>query len=122
MTTLSFHKLAQSNSGITFIHSQPGGVNTNLLRGFPSWARFAFDKTAWMLKPWMIPVQESGERHLWASTNDDFGKEKVVLVWQDSKAHINPKVDIMMKDGAMDKVWEHTEDVFGKVCKEGGKY
>ncbi|KAE9962621.1 hypothetical protein BLS_000107 [Venturia inaequalis] len=122
MTTLSFHKLAQSNPGVTFIHSQPGGVNTNLLRTFPGWVKFAFDKTAWMLKPWMVPIQESGERHVWASTNDEFGREKVVLVWQDSKAHTNPKVDAMMKDVTMDKVFEHTEDVFRKVCKEDGKF
>lgn len=122
MTTLSFHKLAASNPDITFIHSQPGGVNTNLLRGAPSWARFAFDKAAFLLKPWMVPIKDSGERHLWASTNDEFGKEKVVLVWQDSKAHINPKVDTMIKDGTMDKVWEHTEQVFVKICSEGGTF
>jgi hypothetical protein len=122
MTTLSFHKLSQTNPAITFIHSQPGGVNTNLLRDYPSWVKFAFDKTAFLIKRWMVPIQDSGERHLWAATNDEFGKEKVVLVWQDSKAHTNPKVDTMMKDGTMDKVWEHTEDVFGKVCRESGTF
>jgi hypothetical protein len=28
----------------------------------------------------------------------------------------------MRAEGGEEKVWEHTEDVFKKVCDEGGKY
>jgi len=122
MTTLSFHTLSQSNPAVTFIHSQPGGVNTNLAKGLGKWTNFAVKKAVFLLSPWMVPVQESGERHLWASTNEEFGKGGVVLVGQDSGVTLNSAVEKMREDGTEKKVWEHTEEVFGKICREGGKY
>jgi hypothetical protein len=124
MTTLSFHKLAKSNPAVTFIHSQPGGVETNIARGLGKWGQFAVEKSAFLLRALgvVIPAQVSGERHLWASTNEEFGKGGVVLVGQDSSVKANAKVEAMTKDGTEEKVWDHTEEVFGKVCREGGKY
>jgi hypothetical protein len=122
MTTLAFHALAPANPGVTFIHSQPGGVQTNLARGLGTWSRFTLEKSMFLIRPWMVPLQESGERHLWAGRSERFAEGGVVLLGQDSGVKFNKKVDGMRKDGTEEKVWQHTEEVFGKVCKEGGMY
>jgi len=125
MTTLSFQNVSQSNPGITFIHSQPGGVHTNLVRDMGKWTQFAIKKISLLAKPWLVPVLDSGERHTWTVTNEKFGKGGTVLVGQDSEITGKGNEALlknMSSDGTEKKVWEHTEEVFEKVCRDGGKF
>jgi hypothetical protein len=120
MTTLSFHTLAAANPNVTFIHSAPGGVVTNLFRGLGPVAKFAFEKSTFMWSWLAVPIKDSGERHLWASTVDEYGKGGAVIVGSDSAKKENNAVVVKMReDGTEKAVWEHTTEIFDKIEKEG---
>lgn len=124
-TTLAMQTLAAdpTNKGITFIHSAPGGVMTNISRNLPKPMQWGFKGLGLVLKPLIVGVQESGERHVYAATADKFGKGGCVLLNPSSDVlKPNAEVQKMVKDGTQDKVWEHTQEVFKKICNEGGKY
>ncbi|KAL4789805.1 hypothetical protein BDV19DRAFT_373551, partial [Aspergillus venezuelensis] len=60
--------MARRYTGTTFIHAFPSGVDTGVLRDFPG-AKVIMPIARVLLKPWMVPIEESGERHLFAATN-----------------------------------------------------
>ena len=128
--TLAPHALWASDpatKGVTFIHSAPGGVNTSISTKAPGpakWALRAMFPVVNLLMPSMInTVQESGERHVWAATADEFGKGGVVLLAPKSEViKSSPLVESYLKEGTDRKVWEHTLEVYKKICEEGGKY
>jgi hypothetical protein len=82
----------------------------------------ATESLFFVLKPWAVPLRESGERHLWAAVNEKYGKEGKILVGSDSELTTSTLVQNMWDDGTEKKVWEHTEEVFDKICKQGGTY
>jgi hypothetical protein len=117
MTTLSFNKLATSNPKVTFAHVQPGGVETNIAREFNRVVQTALKGLYMVLRPWVMTAQESGERQAWAATTDQFGKGGVVLLGPKGDVTTPSKIVIQAKtDGTEEKVWEHTEKVFGDIC------
>jgi hypothetical protein len=122
MNSLAVHALAESNPGITFVHSAPGGVQTNLARGLGKWGQMAVENTGFLWRYWAVPVRDSGERHLWAGTSESIAKGGAVLIGSDSGVKTSELVKNMGDDGTQKKVWDHTNEVFAKVCKEGGKY
>jgi hypothetical protein len=114
-----------ANKGITFIHSAPGGVMTSIFRNLPKYAQYGVRGLLLVLKPFniMVGFQESGERHVYATTSDEFGKGGYV--------GLNPSSDVvkssavvekMLSDGTEEKVWDFTQNVFKKVCEEGEKF
>lgn len=70
MNTLAFQQLALNNKGVTFIHSQPGGVSgTNLARDLPRWmTSLLIGASSTVLKPWVMTAKECGERLTWTGT------------------------------------------------------
>jgi len=91
----------------------------------------------------MVPIQESGERHLFAATSGRFdpkadgkGMEGDVAVrsdgtkgsgcywvsWDGEVFPANKKLEKTRGDGAVEKVVQHTEEVFKWVCEEGKTY
>jgi hypothetical protein len=96
---------------------------TNIDRALPRYAQLGLEGIAMIFKPWATGLQESGERHLYAATADKFGKGGVVLLNPSSnELKANAAVKKMQQDGTQEKVWEHTQDVFKKVCDENGRY
>ncbi|KAM5451188.1 hypothetical protein MaudCBS49596_003893 [Microsporum audouinii] len=133
MNTMGWEKLAQGNPSVTFIHSWPGWVNTgNARRGLePN------SVMAWVVRIILEPLinvfsfsdDESGQRHLFQCTSAAFGGRGVP--WQgkpginslekqeDGLFLVNYKCDCtpnaksmtVLREKAMEKVWDHTQEV-----------
>lgn len=120
MNSLSLGYLAKANPAVSFIHSFPGGVKTGVMRELGLVTRMALQAAMVLGKPWMVPVEESGERHLYAAAGlpslkreDESGK--LYLVGSDGEARGNQKVLNEYREKKTDqKVWEHTLDVFNR--------
>lgn len=142
MTNLAFSNLASQHPTTSFVHTFPFIVDTNV--GRDAWGSFKPVVGAvlgTLLKPWSVKQGESGERHLFAATAPRFapradgedegtalggdgvqGSGSYFLNWNDETLETPKRFKEIREDGAEQKVWEHTEDVFRKVCEEGGKY
>lgn len=125
MNTLSFQHLASQNSKISFIHTQPGGVSgTNLLRGYPGFITTMMNFAAiTVFRPWVTSVKECGERHIWAGMAAGFTGGQAILIGPKGAKTGNMKVlEKLRQDGIEEKVWDHTMEVFEKVCDKNEKY
>jgi len=125
MTTLSFHHFASQNSKVSFIHTQPGMVSgTNLLRGYPGFLVSMMNvANSTVLRPWVTSVKECGERHVWAGMAARFTSGQEILIGSKGTKTGNVKVlEKLRKDGVEGKVWDHTMEVFEKVCTKNEKY
>jgi NAD(P)-dependent dehydrogenase (short-subunit alcohol dehydrogenase family) len=142
MTNFAFSNLANQYPTTSFVHSFPFIVETNV--GRDAWGAFKPVVGAVLgilLKPWSVKQAESGERHLFASTAPRFapkaddedegtaigsdgliGSGSYFLNWNDETLETTKRFKVMKEEGAEQKVWEHTEEVFRKVCEAGGKY
>ncbi|CAJ2506446.1 Uu.00g005760.m01.CDS01 [Anthostomella pinea] len=139
MHTLALERLAGENPDVTFVHSWPGSVNTgNVWRGLQgqdpnSWM-------AWFVWLVLEPVirlvgllsssdEEAGPRHLFQSTSAAFGgrgvpwegkpgvnslgKPEDGLFLVNYKCDTTPNVKAMhvLREKALEKVWDHTQEV-----------
>jgi NAD(P)-dependent dehydrogenase (short-subunit alcohol dehydrogenase family) len=143
MTNLTFLRLASQHPRTSYIHEYPGLVETGV--GRDAWG--AFEPLAkpflWLLKVAMeVKPVESGERHLFASTSPTYtpkassegikeamtgsdtvkGSGSYLLNWNGDVLADTAKAKKLRDDGGEKKVWDHTEEVFKKVCEESGKY
>lgn len=136
MNTTTLEKLANCNPNVTFIHSGPGWVNTgNVRRGLDPDSPNSF--MAWFV--WLIlePLiglfsfsdEESGQRNLFQATSAAFGgrgvpwkgkpgintleKQADGLFLVNSKCDCTPnaKVVRVLREKALEKVWDHTQEV-----------
>jgi NAD(P)-dependent dehydrogenase (short-subunit alcohol dehydrogenase family) len=143
MTNLAFSGLAAKYPGTTYIHAYPHIVDTGAGRD----AFGAFEPIAkpfmWLIRTAMqVKPVESGERHLFAATSPTFspksgsesGKEAAMggdgvrgsgsylLYWNNDVLEDKAAAKKMREEGREKEVLEHTEEVFRKICDEGGKY
>jgi hypothetical protein len=85
---------------------------------------------------------ESGERHLFAATSPTFtpnalsesvqeaaagsdglkGSGSYLMNWNNDVLPDKAAAKKMRDEGAEQKVFDHTQEMFKKVCEEGGKY
>ncbi|KAL4902291.1 hypothetical protein BDW74DRAFT_62736 [Aspergillus multicolor] len=117
MTSLSLSHLAKANSAVSFTHSFPGVVKTGVIREMGFVTRMVI-KAGWVLaRPWMVPIEESGERHLFAGVGLKGSAGKPHLVGADSEPRANwGVIERYEAEGVGEGVWRHTGDVFGEVC------
>jgi hypothetical protein len=134
--------MAQRYPYTSFVHAYPSGVNTGLMRELPQ-GRVLKSVLGTLLSPFMVPVKESGERHLFAATSGKFppkaegeGVKEDVAVgsdgikgsgcywssWDGEVFPPNQKLDKTREEGALEKVVQHTEEVFRRVIEEGKTY
>lgn len=145
MNSLAAAHLATIYPHTTFVHTHPGIVKTGIARGLGrlAWsARLA----GVLLSPWAVPLQESGERHLYAATVgaltsvgavDEDGKDGhqhgmkgrmgmdsgVLLMGADSEPVGKEKVlRPYMEEGVDAVVWKHTIEAFDKISATGCAY
>ena len=64
MNSVSMEHLASSYPQTSFVHSFPGIVKTSLGRGMGPVGRYAAHALMFLLKPWEVPFDESGERQM----------------------------------------------------------
>ena len=142
MNSLFVEDLASKYPGTTFIHAYPGFVKTGLVRNHGFFMQLGVSALTTVIKPWMVPLDQSGERHLYAATSPAYppqiasqkdgavvgsagiaGSGAYLISWDGSP---NSKEKIMneyREQGVGKKIWDHTMDVFDKVCgTEAGKY
>ncbi|KAF2823258.1 NAD(P)-binding protein [Ophiobolus disseminans] len=131
MTNLSFYKLARENTGTSYVHAYPGFVDTGAGRDARGALALLAKPIMWvMLKMMQVMPAESGERHLYAATSTSFAPQagedaatgSFLLNWNGDVLADTDKGRKLREEGKEDAVWEHTEDVFKKICAEGGKY
>lgn len=137
MQNFALERFARIHPMTSFIHEQPGAVETSLVKG-PWWKLMYF-----LLKPILVEKKESGERNVFAATapryaprakaegvggvfvggDDMVGSGHYHLTWSGEANTPNSKKAASMRaDGAEDKIWKHTEEVYKKICDDGGKY
>ncbi|KAF9895113.1 hypothetical protein FE257_000015 [Aspergillus nanangensis] len=135
--------MAERHPGTAFVHAYPSGVATGVLREVPG-ARLLSGVLKWVLWPFMVPVEESGERHLFAATSGRFPcredgeaeqqqqqeEEEDVAVgsdgvrgsgcywvsWNGEVFPRNQKLEKTRDQDAVTKVLQHTDEVFQRVC------
>ncbi|KAF1982535.1 NAD(P)-binding protein [Aulographum hederae CBS 113979] len=125
MTSLTFQHLAAdpANKNIGFVHSDPGGVDTNIVRNLGGVMQKVLAVAGKLiLKPTglVVDAKESGERHVWTGTDERFGSGLHRVGPKGEKA--GEKVFGQLREkGDEERVWGHLEEVFGKVGG-GGKF
>lgn len=141
MNSFAAEELAAANPRTSFIHSDPSFVKTNISRDFGPVVKVVADAFLFFAKSWAVPLQESGERHLYEATSNSYpplsiseestvigsngvkGSGAYLLSWDGASCG---KVEIMEKYRSQDvgkQIWKHTLGVFESVCgNENGKY
>lgn len=134
MNSLLMQELAAAHPATSFIHAFPGVVKTGIMRDFHPITQLAFKAMTILAKPWMVPLAESGERHLYASTSSQYppqvsgdgdvaigadgkaGSGAYLLSW-DASITGNKKVLEAARQNETGKlVWKHTMGIFTSIC------
>jgi hypothetical protein len=140
MTDFAIEELAKRYPGTSFAHSYPGTVKTGIANELTGPVRLAVKVLYAVMTPWILNVQESGERHFFQMTSDCYpsrqgsvgipipdglsqmrgtdympGSGAYLLDW-DGKATGDEKV--LKKYRAMNfgqTVWDHTMKMFDQA-------
>ncbi|PVH96173.1 NAD(P)-binding protein [Periconia macrospinosa] len=135
MMTLHLEKLSKENPDVTFVHSWPGWVNTgNVDRRAGPLGFFMNFLFTFIVKPLIrilsMSNETSGQRHLFESTSAYYGGNGipwkgnagvntmgehgngVFLVNFRGNTSTNEKMLPVLREKALEKVWEHTQEVF----------
>lgn len=134
--------MAQQNPHTSFVHTYPSGVATGVLRELPAGRVLSAVLTP-LLRPFMVPLEESGERHLFVATSGRYppkaegenmegdvavgsdgtkGSGCYWVSWDGEVFPPNKKLERTRGQSAAEKVVQHTEEVFKQVCDEGKTY
>ncbi|KAL3458078.1 hypothetical protein BJX64DRAFT_267402 [Aspergillus heterothallicus] len=123
MTSLSMEELARANPAVSFVHSYPGVVKTGVLRDFNPFVQALMSVLFFLAKPWTVPLEDSGERHLYAATGVPKtraigeGSGKPYLVSWDGEPRGNQNVLGLYREKKIGPVvWKHTQDMFRRIC------
>ncbi|KAL2808432.1 hypothetical protein BJX63DRAFT_35110 [Aspergillus granulosus] len=123
MTSLSMEELAKANPAVSFIHSHPGTVMTGVFRDFGPLVQALMNVLFFLAKPWMVPLEDSGERHLFAASGVPKtqalgeGSGKPYLVSWDGEPRGNQNVLNLYREKKIGEVvWNHTQDIFRRIC------
>ena len=133
MTDFFFEELAKKNPTISFVHAFPGTVKTGFNKEAGFVIKAATNLAFKLLSPWMVDIQESGERHLYAASSAaypaksgadgcvELGDQSTIkgsageassgayLIGSDGEFRANVKVlEELRKQGAGQKIWDHT--------------
>ncbi|KAM0325836.1 hypothetical protein ACHAQA_007138 [Verticillium albo-atrum] len=138
MTNFYHEGLARKQPQVSFVHAYPSIVPTGVMRDVPLSGLFMK-----LASPFTVPLEESGERHLYAATHPSFvpsakaaeagdssavgsdrtkGSGSYWVNWDDEVFAVNKKLENVRSTGAVEKVTQHTEEVFKRICEEGKTY
>ncbi|KAI9849119.1 MAG: hypothetical protein M1837_005349 [Sclerophora amabilis] len=140
MNSFAAEELAAANSSTTYIHAYPGFVKTNLSRGLGPIMKAATEGILMLVKPWSVPLGESGERHLYAATSKSYppksqpeesavvgsagekGSGAYLISWDGTPCGKDKIMKEYRTQGVGRQIWEHTLDEFHRICgSEDGK-
>lgn len=123
MTSLMMKEFASQHPSITFIHSYPGIVKTNISREAGPVMSHIIRAAMFLGRLWMVPGQESGERHLFAATSRQFSPKAetpvgggsggaYLLSWDGTEVGNERLLKSYSANGVRRRVWKHTEEMF----------
>lgn len=126
MTSLMVKEFASRNPSIIFIHSYPGIVKSRISREAGPVMSHIIRSAMFLGRLWMVPGQESGERHLFAATSIQFSPEAetpvggdssgaYLLSWDGSEVGNERLLKDYSAKGVRSRVWKHTEEMFRKA-------
>lgn len=141
MNSFAAEELAAANPGTTFIHSEPGFVKTNIAKGLGPLLNAVADVFMFVITPFAVPFQESGERHLYEATSNSYpplsisqesavigsngvkGSGAYLLSWDGAPCGAASIMEEYRSKDAGKLIWKHTLELFERVCgNEKGKY
>lgn len=76
MSDFAIEELAKRYPGTSFSHSYPGTVKTGIANQLTGIVRLAVKVMYSIMTPWILNVQESGERHLFQMTSNCYPSQK----------------------------------------------
>lgn len=128
-------ELASSHPVTSFVHAFPGIVKTGATRDFGVVARAVISVVSVLVRPWTVPLDESGDRHLFAATSPRFlpraykgigdttsgvdgsiGSGAYLLHWEGSTAGDQKVLQGFRQNETGKLVWKHTMSVFESIC------
>ncbi|KAJ5174300.1 uncharacterized protein N7482_000177 [Penicillium canariense] len=128
--------LACADPATSFVHAYPRLVETGLMREFGVITRTAVSALLVLGRPWMVPLDESGKRHLYAATSPWFPHDPpamwrmrhrvpmplraVVHIWSDNGKR-KPLQELRQNDAGK-LVWQHTMGVLESICGKRSGY
>ncbi|KAL3440881.1 hypothetical protein BJX65DRAFT_289609 [Aspergillus insuetus] len=135
MNSVAMEHLASVYPQTSFIHTFPGIVRTGLNRDLGTAAKCAISALMILAKPWEIPFEESGERHLFAATSTRFparaDRDRYLGVVEGSDGGVGSGFYRVASDGSTYKpskimeqyradgvrgvIWDHTLNIFKQV-------
>jgi hypothetical protein len=150
LISLGLEAVARTAPDISFVHDYPGTVNTTLLSRMSGVAGALMRAYVCLLGPWVcVPVEESGERHLYLATSARFpqltGGSAAVRLGDEIGVALGTTGEIgsgvysvgwdcesascavlellagLMEKGMVDEVWRHTEGEFKRITELDGE-
>lgn len=108
MTDFIMEEFAKRYPATTFIHSYPGTVKTGIASQLNGPIRLAVKVMYAVMAPWILNVQESGERHFFQLTSKVYPARK----WQDTACRADGDAPGIPAEASLD-VMEGSDDVKG---------
>ncbi|GAB7340300.1 hypothetical protein MBLNU457_6756t1 [Dothideomycetes sp. NU457] len=141
MTDFLMEEFARRYPGTAFFHSYPGTVKTGIAQNLTGPVRLAVKVLYAVSSPWIIQVQESGERHLFQTTSTIYpprnggvgvppsddklevtigsdgerGSGAYLLDWDGQSTGDANLLREHRQNGLNRIVWEHTQEIFKKA-------
>ena len=108
MTDFIMEEFAKRYPGTTFMHSYPGTVKTGIANQLNGPIRLAVKVMYAVMTPWILNVQESGERHFFQLTSKVYPARK----WQGTSCRADGDAPGIPAEAPLD-VMEGSDDVKG---------
>lgn len=140
MTDFMMEELAKRYPGTAFSHSYPGTVKTGITNELPGPARLAIKILYAVSSPWILHLEESGERHFFQITNSMYpprlgspglptpegfqvsigsdgtrGSGAYLLDWDGQATGDQDLLQKYRDEGLGQKVWDHTMETFSSA-------
>ena len=140
MTDFMMEELARRHPGTAFSHSYPGTVKTGITTELTGPVRLAVKVMYAVMTPWILNIQESGERHFFQMTsqcypaargavgipipeglstvmgsNGEVGSGAYLLDWDGSSTGDEGVLRKYREQDMAAKVWEHTMAMFAQA-------
>ncbi|KAH7127108.1 hypothetical protein B0J11DRAFT_549876 [Dendryphion nanum] len=133
MNNFTLEHFASTTPGPSFVHSYPSLVQTGIFTNARWYMKPAIKTLGLLIRPWSVDLTESGERHLFAATAPRFGRGEGSAMGSDEvrgsgSYHLNWDSEVLgeskvlrelREQGARERIWKHTEEVFGQIEKKG---
>lgn len=146
MTDFIIEELAKRYPGTSFAHSYPGTVKTGIANELSGPVRLAVKVMYAVMTPWILNVQESGERHFFQMTSQCYPSQKggagipippgltamrgtdfqpgsgaYLLDWDGKSTGDESVLKKYREMGLGPKIWDHTMEMFAQAEQKSRK-